>query len=68
VRATDTQGQATRDPLHATTDDRQYWGTIVQDTSDQASLPVIEWYCNDANAPFSKALVSCRAGLTHPRD
>lgn len=42
VRATDSVGQATRDPPFATPEERQYWGTIVADTSDSASLPVLE--------------------------
>ena len=42
VRATDSQGEATRDPLALQPEDRQYWGTVVGDPSDQSSLPVLE--------------------------
>ena len=42
VRATDSAGAATRDPLHLKPDDRQYWGAIVADPTDATSLPVLE--------------------------
>ena len=42
VRATDSQGEVTRDPLALQPEDRQYWGTVVGDASDQSSLPVLE--------------------------
>ena len=42
VRATDSQGGATRDPPFAQPDQRQYWGTIVADADDQSSLPIME--------------------------
>lgn len=42
VRANDTAGQSTRDPPFRKDGDRQYWGTIVADSSDQSSLPVME--------------------------
>ncbi len=42
VKATDSQGQSTRDPLFASQDDQQYYGTIVADPSDSSNLPVLE--------------------------
>lgn len=42
VKAADSQGQSTRDPLFASPDDQQYYGTIVADPSDASSLPVLE--------------------------
>ena len=42
VQATDAAGQVTRDPPFRKDSDRQYWGTIVKDGSDQSSLPVME--------------------------
>lgn len=42
IRASDSQGGLTRDPLFLGPDDRQYWGTVVGDPADQSSLPVLE--------------------------
>lgn len=42
VKATDSVGQSTRDPPFADSQQRKYWGTIVKDPSDSASLPVVE--------------------------
>ncbi|KAL4425867.1 hypothetical protein ABPG75_009883 [Micractinium tetrahymenae] len=54
VKATDSQGQTTRDPPFASPTDQQYYGTIVADPSDTASLPVLELYCKDSKAVFGK--------------
>lgn len=42
VRAADASGQASRDPPARDATDRQYWGTIVADSGDYSSLPVLE--------------------------
>ena len=42
IKASDTQGGETRDPPFADPKERQYWGVIVEDTSDTSSLPVLE--------------------------
>ena len=42
VSAADAAGQATRDPLFLDKGARQYWGVIVGDASDSASLPILE--------------------------
>lgn len=53
VRATDTRGGAARDPPFKGAEDRQYYGTVVEDPSFSASLPVVELFCRDARAPFN---------------
>ncbi|KAL4445750.1 hypothetical protein ABPG77_008949 [Micractinium sp. CCAP 211/92] len=55
VKATDSQGQSTRDPLFASQDDQQYYGTIVADPSDSSNLPVLELYCQDSKAVYGKS-------------
>lgn len=42
VRATDASGNSVREPKFSNGEDRQYYGTVVRDTSFQASLPVVE--------------------------
>lgn len=45
-------GNTVRDPPYKSQDDQKYYGTIVEDTSDSHSLPVVELYCEDSNAPY----------------
>jgi len=42
VRAADSNGKETRDPKYKDPLMRQYYGTIVLDTSDPSSLPVVD--------------------------
>jgi len=52
VKATDRSRNSARDPEFKDDEDRQYYGTIVEDPSFSASLPVVDLYCKDQNAPF----------------
>ncbi|KAL4425868.1 hypothetical protein ABPG75_009884 [Micractinium tetrahymenae] len=58
VKVTDSQGQTTRDPLFASPTEQQYYGTIVADPSDTASLPVWDIYCKDDKAVYGRTEVT----------
>lgn len=59
VVATDSTGTTTRDPPGGkNSTDARYYGTVVGDPSDQASLPIMELYCPDPQAPMSGSGVS----------
>lgn len=42
IKASDSGGREVRDPLYKESTDRQYYGTVVEDTSDSSSLPVVD--------------------------
>ena len=52
VSASDSRGRSTRDPPAATSADQQYYGTVVLDTSDVSSLPVVDLHCKNEKAPY----------------
>lgn len=56
VRAEDTAGNVSRDPLFALpTDSPEYYGTVVQDSSIRSSLPVVQWFVQNVGASESRA-------------
>jgi len=51
VRAEDTGGNASRDPLFALPNDSpEYYGTVVQDPTIRSSLPVFHWFVKNVAA------------------
>ncbi|KAH7617481.1 hypothetical protein NADE_007259 [Nannochloris sp. 'desiccata'] len=52
VKATDRSRNSARDPAYEDSEAQQYYGTVVEDPSFSASLPVVDLYCKDPRAPF----------------
>ncbi|RPJ34370.1 MAG: hypothetical protein EHM35_09860, partial [Planctomycetaceae bacterium] len=51
VRAEDTGGNVSRDPLFANPNDSpEYYGTVVQDPAIHSSLPVFQWFVKNVGA------------------
>ena len=56
VRAEDTSGNVSRDPLFAlATNSPQYYGTVVQDPAVHSSLPVIHWFVQNVGASETRS-------------